>query len=356
MDESSTSLSSSMSMSSSQPRQLIESNYKLALKFFMNKNFSKSYEIIKKLYQNSFGQFASDIISEQLFIKILNLYLTEIGLFIDKANQDTNFNLERNERQEVITTLTQDQILDELYKIYNDDINAIPSEILYNLFLIYYINGAIITNAGNLKLKFDKLYYQFDYSSRLEDAYLKKLIDLYVFQVLPDNENFDDASSIVSENPIFLSQIEESLSRLSNIRVTKVKKQQEEEEKEKEKQQKLNEKKKREQQNQKELKDRQNLTYKSLNQIKQSSGKVDSSKKDDGTARESNSGYDIASLRQKVLYSLNFSKNYIKTNSPLILLIILLLFISSRYLKVRKINVMERLKLTLQMAFKISYL
>ena len=354
MDESNASLSSSMS--SSQPRQLIESNYKLALKFFMNKNFSKSYEIIKKLYQSSFGQFASDIISEQLFINILNLYLTEIGLFIDKDNKDTNFNLERNERQEVIKSLMQDQILDELYETYNDDINAIPSEILYNLFLIYYINRAIITNAGNLKLKFDKLYYQFDYNSRVDDVYLKKLIDLYVFQVLPDNECFDDASSIINANAIYLSQIEESLNRLSNIRIDKVKKQQEEEEKVKEEQQKLNDKKKRELQNQKELKDRQNLTYKSLNQIKQSSGKIDSSKKDDRSANESNGGYDIASLRQKLLYSLNLSKNYIKTNSPLILLIILVLFVSSRYLKIRKINVMERLKLTLQMAFKIRYL
>lgn len=354
MDESTTSLSNSMS--SSQPRQLIESNYKLALKFFMNKNFSKSYDIIKKLYKSSFGQFASDVINEQLFVKILNLYLTEIGLFIDKDNKDTNFNLERNERQEVITTLAQDQILDELYKVYNDDINAIPSEILYNLFLIYYINKALITNAGNLKLKFDKLYYQFDYNSRLEDAYLKKLIDLYVFQVLLDNENFDEASMIISENPIYMSQIEESLNRLSIIRIDKAKKLKEEEEKEKEKQDKLKEKKKRELQNQKELKDRQNLTYKSLNQIKQSSAKFDSPKRGKEPIRETNGGYDIALLRQKILYALNLSKNYIKTNSPLILLIILLLFISSRFIKVRKIDVMERLKLTLQMAFKISYL
>ncbi|CUM45563.1 uncharacterized protein AC631_05116 [Debaryomyces fabryi] len=353
MDESTISLSNSMS--SSQPRQLIESNYKLALKFFMNKNFSKSYEIIKKLYKSSFGQFASDIINEKLFIKILNLYLTEIGLFIDKDNKDTNFNLERNERQEVITTLAQDQILDELYKVYSDDINAIPSEILYNLFLIYYINRTLITNAGNLKLKFDKLYYQFDYNSRLEDAYLKKLIDLYVFQVLLDNENFDEASVIISENPIYLSQIEESLSRLSTIRIDKAKKQKEAENKEKEKQEKLKEKKKRELQNQKELKDRQNLTYKSLNQIKQSSAKFDS-KKDNKPIRATNGGYDIALVRQKLLYTLNLSKNYIKTNSPSILLIILLLFISSRFIKARRINVMERLKLTLQMAFKISYL
>lgn len=351
MDESNASLSSSMS--SSQPRQLIESNYKLALKFFMNKNFSKSYEIIKKLYHSSFTQFTSDIISENLFTKILNLYLTEIGLFID--NKDTNFNLGRVEKQEVLTTLAQDKILDELYTTYNEDINAIPAEILYNLFLIYYINGSIITDAGHLRSKFEKLYYQFDYNSRQNDAYLKKLVDLYVFQVLPDNDYFEEADSIINENPLFKSQIEESLNRLSNVKVNKLKKQEEDKKKEREEYQKQEEKKKREIENQKELKEKQNLSYKSLNQIKQSSKKIDISKKEDLTVSREH-GYDINLLREKLLYTFNLSKNYIKENSPLILLIIILLFISSKFLKVRKINIIEKLKQTLQMAFKISYL
>lgn len=343
-------------MSSSQPRQLIESNYKLALKFFMNKNFGKSYEIIKKLYQASFKQYASDIINEQLFIKIVNLYLTEIGLFIDKDNKDTNFSLGRNERQEVIAWLGEDQILDELYDTFDDDINAIPSEIMYNLFLIYYINQSIIsTESDFLKSRLDKIYYLLDHNSRKEDTYLKKIVDLYVYQVLPDYENYEDATLIIKENPLYQSQIDSSLDRLDTVRINKVKQKHEKENEEKEEQKKLKEKKQRDLQKQKELKDLQNLSYKSLNQIKQSSQQIDISKKGDETPR-ADPRMNIELLRHKLLYTLNLSKDYIKENSPLILLIIMVLFISSRFIRLKRINIMDRLKQTLQMAFKISYL
>lgn len=321
-------LSSSLSSVS-----LIESNYNLALKFFMNKNFSKSFEILNSQYSIIFNNFQSGVISETIFVKILNLYLTEVGLLL-QSKHSHEFKLSKKEKQTILSQLSQEIFLCNLIDVY-EDLNQVPGEILYNLCLINYI-GLELNDACD---KITKIYGKLEISN---DKFFKKIVELLALKVLPELERYDDALQLINESP----SIEEKVPYISKVNEIQQAKKLEQDHEEKIKQKLIREQHQREQK----LNQEKDLKYRSLKQIKQQQVPEESS------IKKTSPPADYNDLKAKLLYNLNFSKQWLTDNSPMVLLVILAFFVGKRIFKSRKTNILENLKETLKMAFKISYL
>lgn len=334
------------------PKKWIEDNYQLALKLFMNKSFERSFDITKKLYKASFHQLSNDTIPQALFVKIINLYLTEIGLFLDRSKNDHHFNLGKKEREEIVSDLRNDKLLDDLLLFHGDDINLIPSAILFNLLLVYYLNSeAIFEVPSSLLSKFSRVYSSIDIE---DEPYLRRISDLYIYQILPDFNKENEAENLIRQTSIYRSSLEESLKRLTTVveqRDTKRKQKEQAANKAKEKA-------KEEQQNrvkaEKELRKKKDLQYQTLNLLKQKAAS-------DPVAppqpeRSSLRSHDISSLLQRANYLFSITKDYIAKNSPLILVVIVVAFLLTRVVNLRKVNLREAIQETVRMAFQVKYL
>lgn len=335
------------------PASIFEKDYKLAHKFFINKNFEASYELTKKLFSKSFSSLSNQVIDEALFIKIVKLYLTEIGLFIN-PNDKFTLTLPKAERQLIIKDLKDEIILNDLLSVYGDNINRVPLELLLNLFLVYYsINDLVPGDTKFAYTQFNKLYYTIDYNSKKGDEQLQKLIKIYVFQILVENKLYHDAKTIIETNPVLSGSISDNLKQLEKLKQANI-----DEEKSKEKKlkdRKLHEQQQREKElaKQKELKEKHNLNYRSIKQIQEQLHHESRLESPSAQAPEKQVS---SKVLNKLLYTFNLTKNYLKENSPLILVIIIIVFIATRFVNVKKINLKDKIKETVQMAFKISYL
>lgn len=345
------------------PANIIENDYKMSYKSFVNKDFESSYILIKKIYKQSFRSFNNNIIDESLFVKIMKLYLTEIGLFVNQNNKFT-LTLPKLERNSILRDLKNEIFLNNLLDLYNDDINQIPTELLFNLLLVNYSLKDSFTKDDwkFIYNQINQLYSVIDYTSKKDDVHLQKFINLYVFHVLVESNEFSKAKLIIETNPFFLNSISQSIEKLDKLRQIEIQEEKVKLKKAKEKQDREIQQHEKDLAKQRDLKEQQNLNFRSLKQIKdlqqaQSSSKNLQYSEDSPASNPSTPNNQILSkLLGKILYSYNLSKSYIKENSPIILLIIIVALMTTRFINVRKINLREKLKETIKMAFQISYL
>ncbi|KAG7665542.1 uncharacterized protein J8A68_000944 [[Candida] subhashii] len=348
MESSTLSLSSSSIIGNNNNKQ-IEDEYKLTLKHFKNKQLIKSFKLIYKLYKQSFNQFNNQLITEQLFIKIINLYLIEIGVLLKQQPQDED----KYQCTIAINSITSNELYNQLIMIYGEEF--IPNEILYNYHLMLITNYQLLIN--------DKLNYLQDLnqiinrqSNTSNDKYLNKLINLIVFEILPTFDEFKLAESIINSSNIFNEQ---SLIKLNEIKQNKqnILKQQQQEEQQQQKQQQQEQEllKQHQEQQQKQ----QNLKYKSLKEIQ----KQYQSQTSDGSSsiikNIEKSPIEVNKLHQlsnKLKYLINLLKVYIKDNSLIIIIIIISSLIISKFIKLNRTNIKQKLLDTIKMAFKFSYI
>ena len=334
------------------PRKWVEENYQLALKLFMSKSFERSFDITKKLYKASFHQLSNDTIPQALFIKIINLYLTEVGLFIDKANNGHHYKLTRREREEIASELRNDKLLDELLVFYGDDINLIPSAILFNLLLVYYINSDVIfENKSDLLSKFSRIYALIEVE---EDPYIRRLSDLYIFRILPDFSKETEAENLIRQSKLYKSSLDNSLKKLSSAIEQRETKRKAAEQEVKASQLRAKEEQQKRVKAEKEQRKKQDLQYQTLNLLKQKAASESMAPALSG--RNTPQARDIESLKQRALYLYGISKDYIAKSSPFILLAIIVVFLASRMVNLRRLNLKEAIQETVRMAFQVKYL
>ncbi|ODV77723.1 uncharacterized protein CANTADRAFT_7222 [Suhomyces tanzawaensis NRRL Y-17324] len=326
--------------------KLIESNYNLALKLFVNKNFEKSYGLTSQLYQQGFSDFKNGFITEKLFIKIISLYIIETGVSLTQPG------LSDDRKAHTINAIKEEEVLKRLINLYQFEY-LIPLEILYNHYLLIISNKELILGADSSWFikKLGRLYSSINQGPQ-DDKYLKKLIDLYVFEILPTYDNFDESEIIIREDQLYSTDLESNLAKLKEIKQSKKTKQDAEKKRMKEKQKLEKELKQKELQKQKELEKSQNLNYKSIKEIqKQYSG--ESSEPRNLPAKTTSQ---FEEIRKKLMYVYGISKNYLKDNGIVVALVILALVATSKFVNFRKINFKERVRETIKMAFQISYL
>lgn len=341
-------------MESSSPEKVIINDYKLALKFFVNKDFGKSFAIIQKLHEWCYKNFELGTLSEEYFIKIVTLYLTEVGLLVNPRDSSNAYVLPRPEKKVLIDNLERGIYLDNLLRTYGD-VRKIPLELLFQVFLVNYTCQNVVGKEHPPSAKnFAKVYSQLDFHSNLHDKYLKRWVDMYVFNVLPDAEDFATALRIAQENPL----IDSDKAKVKLEELEELKKQEKKVREKKAREIQSKEAKRLEQENlaKRKAKDESDLKFKSLKQIRQERERDENKRQDVNGAGRTSSNFTFDQLKTRLEYLINVSSQVLQKNSPVILVTIVLAFIAARVLRNRRINLREKIQETLKMAFKVTYL
>ncbi|EGW30680.1 uncharacterized protein SPAPADRAFT_62548 [Spathaspora passalidarum NRRL Y-27907] len=325
-----------LSPSSVNANKTIESSYKLALKQFMNKNLAKSFTLIHQLYQSCFAEYAKSSISENLLIKIINLYLIEVGVGIKEGKFD------KANRTLALNSITSNELINQVKSVYE---TVIPSEILYNYHLVHISNQELLITDKHSYLSELKSNYM---KVTGEGKYDRKFMQLVVFEILPTFDEFTAAQNILSINPMFDAQ---DYAKLMDIQSNKAEIVQQEKLKQQELKRLEQEEKEKELEKQRQLQKDSNIKYKSIKEI-QKQYASESAKPNVGTVA---SGNKLTELRDKLWYLTNLLKIYVKDNSLIIIVVLILLFVSKRFINTKKINLKDKIVDTVKMAFKFSY-
>lgn len=340
------------------PKSMIESRYQLCEKNFRNKNFGKSYKEISDLYETSFKHFAREVIDESLFVKIVQLYFVQVGLLLPQDDNNGPRVLSRGERQTISKSFKDETVMNDLLEVY-DDVYNIPSNLLLNLFFIYYSIDEL-QNKDFLCLQFSRIYPMLDFEKKPEDENLKNLLNFFVFKVFVELNHYEKSFKIIEKNPIYSSNVNQYNEKLNKMKASQLEREKVYAGKKREQQDREKQQQKEEAIKQQEAKKNRNLKYRSLKEIKKEANDDKERSMFNRSYNQSPNAEDNQQLMKKllgkVLYSYNLSKNFLSENSPIVLVSIILILIVTRFVKVRKINVTEKIKETFEMAFKVSYL
>lgn len=309
--------------------KLVENNYKLALKQFINKNFIGSFKLIHDVYYTSFNEYRQGTISEDLLIKIINLYLVVVGVCLkNKSLDQVLVNAARN-------SFTSNEIINQIKSVWLE--LDIPYEIKYNMQLVYISNQELICDKEGYLRNLKKWYINID----TDDKFGNKLLDLVKFEILPQFNQYDESERLIGDN-------EEELQRLRQIKnekeeyLNKVKQEQIQAEKL------AKEAKIKEEAEAKNAAKELNLKYSSIKEIINNYNKEDSRAPVRNLDRQQSQ-----SLKKKLTYILSITRNYLAKNSIVLVVLIILILGSSRYL--RNANIKDKIVETVKMAFKFTY-
>ncbi|KAI5955232.1 hypothetical protein KGF54_001793 [Candida jiufengensis] len=307
----------------------MEDNYKLALKQFINKNFIASFKLSRVLFLSSFNEYKQGTISLNLLIKIINLYLVVIGVCLKEHHLDQ---ILTNSARNSISSNEVNNLLGSVWST-----SEIPTEVIYNLHLLFISNQDLIKNKDSYLYDLNKTILNIN----PQDKYGEKLLNLVKFEIYPNFNEFEKSERLIKDN-------EQELQKLHQIKQIK------ESNAEKLKQKQLDDAKfaqdlklKKDQEARK-LAHEQNLKYKSIKEITNSYN---------NNQREVSSNKDLSkkeNLKEKLMYIVNITKKYLQQNSIVLVVILILLFGSSKYLK--GVNIKEKLVDTIKMAFKFTYI
>ncbi|KAI5965635.1 uncharacterized protein KGF55_000997 [Candida pseudojiufengensis] len=324
-------MDTSTTLTSNNINKEIENNYKLALKLFINKNFIQSYKLIYQIFQNSFIEYKQGLISQNLLIKIINLYLVIIGVSLREGHLDQILS---NSARNSIRSNEVHNLIGSIWSSYE-----IPWEIQYNLQLFYISNQDLIKDKEMYLRDINKLIFNIDSS----DKYGEKLLNLIKFEIYPQFNEFEKSEQLIGSN-------EEELNRLNEIKQQKQTIENELKQKLIDDEKKSNELKLKKEQDARKLAHEQNLKYKSIKEITNTYNHQNSQPRRIENKEISKQN----EIKSKLIYLLNISKKYLQQNTIILLVLLILIFGSSKFLK--GINIKEKLIDTIKMAFKFTYI
>lgn len=343
-------------MTSSAPESIISADYQLALKLFMNRDILEAFELSKKLKNVCIQNFERGHIQEDLLVKVLTLYLTEVGLLLNPKDFNTALQLHNKERQQLVKSLEEDELLRKVTEIFGS-LADIPPQILYQIFLVYFTCQDILRpDDTNFVLnKFKVAHHELKFRATDLDTYLKRWLDMFIFNVLPASGEFEMAFALVESSQLY--NTEKASAKLKEIQELKNQEKKLRDKNKKERETKEAQRIQRERERQRKEKEEKSLKYRLIQQIKREHESRDALKPSASSERGGDKEqWNLDRIRGRLSQLYMFSKSSFQANSPLILAVIVLLFISSRVLRTRKINLREKFKETMQMAFKVTYL
>lgn len=338
-------------MESSAPESILAADYKLALKLFMNKEFERSFPLIKKASDLAYNSFNKGYLEEELFVKIVVLYLTQLGIVLTPRESQGAILLKKD-KQRLVAELVEERVMKELLTAF-DSVQDIPLNVLYLLLLVYYTcRDLLVDHPGFVAQQFEHVYLQIDFESKLDDVYMKRLVDMYVFNVLPESEQWRKARDVIETNP-YLDRTD-ALARLEEAE--KIAKQEKKLGEQKKKERQLREEKLAEQERERLRKEREekSLKYKSLKQIRQETEKAE--KSDYESSSHDSVSLSAVQLKQKVMQVYQLTRTYLQKYSPVLAAVAILLAIILRVTSIKKISLRDKLRETLLMAMKVTYL
>lgn len=336
-------------MESSAPEVIIAADYTLAMKSFMNKEFERSFPLIQKNCSQALLSFRKGYIGEELFVKIVVLYLTELGFILNPGNLQT-FVLPKKDREILVMELKSGRLLVQLQEIFGSTAD-IPPNLFYQLYLVYYTCMELLCEDDPefVARQFEAAYASIDFASA--DVYFKLFVDMYVYNVLPSVEQWQTAYAVIQTNPLL--DRNNATTQLKEIEKLNQQEKKAREQKKLERPQrnlKLVEQRKGRQrkENEKKL-----LKYKSLNEIKReaqmNSKKLHQSLHDHKTPT-------AEQLKERFIHYYRLTKGHFQKYSPVLAAVAVTLLIFIRLINVGKNNWKNKMKDTLSMAIKVTYM
>lgn len=306
------------------PSKLLEDNYKLALKLFVNRNFEKLFAIASQLYAQAVQEYPRGLVLETLLVKIICLYIAEITTI---AEQEVAFE----------TGANVDQVINDMEGLFGNRRN-VPAEVLYN----YYLAAKGHKVLSLLTLEISQILNTFTYN-RESSKYEKNLARLYI-DLLVEQDRWDDAKAFVGLCPVFTTSDLHQLEDWKQVQENQRKQDQ------LLKQKRDLEAKQKKAEQIKQHRDRQ-LEYVKLNEMRQ--------QQDRPTNKRQPSEQDVQLLTQRLYYLMDLLKVYFRDNSLVIGVVVVAMAIALRYVKLNRATmntIKDRVVDTVKMAMKITYL
>lgn len=339
-------------MDSSAPEAILATDFRLALKAFMNKEFDRSFPLIQRLCDQAFHSLEKGYVGEELVTKIVVLYLTELGLMLCPKDSHGAYVLPRKEKQRLVDDLKSGRTMAQICSAFGGVVD-VPSKVLYQVHLVYYTCQELLCTEDPkfVKRQFEKTYASLNFKGA-DDVYLQRLVEMYVCNVLPSEDEYATAYAIVQSNPLLDTEV--YTKRLQETE--KVAQQQKKADKQKKKECQLREQKLAEEERERQRKEQEekSLKYKSLKQIKQETEMARGDRYTPPTSRSSSVA--ASDLKQKLLYYYKLTHGLVQKNFPVIATVIILVLALLRVVNVKKINLRDTIKETLLMAMKVTYL
>lgn len=343
----------SLCLESSATESVLLADYQLALKSFINKDIAKSFSLISKLQPAVYRSFSKELVGEETFVKITILYLTQVGLLLRPQDPVGAFQLNIHDKQGLVERLQKNEILDQLLDIYGS-VSAAPLELVFNIYLVYYTCQEAIQgeNGDTVLQSFKKTYHMLDFENGETDRHSKKWFDLYVLNVLPEAGDFTSAFAIAETNKAFGGTL--MVSKLKEIQ--EIRKQQQSTREKEKKEAQAREAKRVAAEKERENKEahEKSLKYRSLKQIRADQESRDLSI--ESTEKTPGPVPTLAHVRERLAYYYTLSKKVVRENSPIILAVVVLLVVAGQALRKKKVDLKQKVKDTLLMAFKVTYL
>lgn len=340
-------------MDSSAPEAILYTDFKLALKAFMNKEFDRSFPLVQRLCDQAFHSLEKGYVGEELVAKIVVLYLTELGLILGPKEPHGAYALPKKEQQRLIDDLKSGRVMAQICSAFGA-LSEVPPKVLYQVHLVYYTCQELLcTDDPKFVLhQFEHTYSSLDFRAT-DDVYLQRLVEMYVCNVLPAEDKYATARAIIQSNKLLDTEV--YLERLQETEKVAQQEKMANEQKRKERQ--LREQKLAEQEHERQRKEMEekSLKYKSLKQIKYETELAARGDKYASMLSKS-SGATLFDLKRKILHCFKLTQSQIQKNYPAIATVLIFILVLLRVINVKKINIKDTIKETLLMAMKVTYL
>lgn len=312
-------------------RSKTEAKYRLAQKLFQSRKFQQSLDVSKQVYEEALTSFRTDSQREKTLVKAACLHMVIAGVLAKEGNVSYD---------SVSPELKSDFIIIDLQATYGSS-PMIPLQIWYHYFLAL---------AGNKALQEGTSYFELLESlvTTLEDpgandVHYSKLLELFVFEVLPSNECYSKARNIIQSHRQYRDNIEASTSRLADVKAHKEQIQKNETDAKR----------------QEAFKEKKSLTVKV-------SSKLPSKKIQSGirVLEQASEFPDTVSCQKPVKstplkrfhHVIHLIKSYMGRNGLWAIPLVIMALISRRIFKKGNLKIKRMLAETLKMAFQISYI
>lgn len=328
-----------MDLTASTPEGLMAADYELALKFFLNKDFSKSFALIRKLQSSAGPNYMRGALSEGLFVKITVLFLTEVGLLLSRRETHGAFVLPAAENASLAHMLRSGSFLNSLTEVYGS-FEEIPPELLFNTFLVYHTCLLVLLEGSPRFVEdaFAHAYQRLPIETQAEPdrRFLRRWVELYIFNVLPDLGQFKEATRIAHECPLLdavpaVAKIEEIEKVKAQQKATRAKLEAQKAE--------VHEPPARQTAHRSPDERRVPLAVPHRSQVPKKEPPVT---------------LDDVRRRAQAVYA--YSRQFLAEKSPLLLAGLLIVLVFGHLLRRSPVPLRDRIRDTLQMAFKVTYL
>ena len=336
-------------MENSAPEAVLAADFKLALKTFMNKEFDRSFPLILRLCEQAFINYRKGYLGEDLFVNIVELYLTEVGVVLPSKETHGVFVLAKREKQSLVQGLIQGKIMAKLSGQFGS-VGQIPPRLLYQVHLVYLACEHLLSaeKPDFVLRQYESVYEVLEFT--VNDAYLCRFVETFVCNVLPAAEQWMRAYKIAETNPLLNKEsIVAKLKELEAVAQEEMKRKDQ-----KKSERRLREEKFAELEREKQRKEleEKSLRYKSLKQIKRELAAENDELRSDALAR---SGL-AADIKHKIAYYYKLTQAHVQKNMPVLAAALALLLVFLRVVNVRQINLRDKIRETLLMALKVTYM